>query len=232
MNGSIHPLTIFLRQAEKYFASLGFEVVEGPEITDEWYNFDSLRMPKWHPARDAQDTFYTSDGRVLRAQTSAMQVKAMETRKPPVQIIIPGRVFRNETTDATHEAIFYQLEGFVIDKNIKMTHLVGTLANLVKDIFGEVETKFVPAYFPFVEPGIEMWMKFSGSNKWLEMLGAGMIHPEVLKNMGVDSKVYSGFAFGMGMDRFTMLAAEFNDIRLSYGGDLRFLKQFKTKETK
>jgi phenylalanyl-tRNA synthetase alpha chain len=228
MKGSIHPLTIFERNAINFFAALGFEVVEGDEITSVWYNFDSVRMPKWHSARDAQDTFYTEDGKVLRTHTSAMQVKAMETRTPPVRILIPGRCFRNEATDATHEANFYQLEGFVVDKDIKMTHLIGTLTNFVKKIYGQnVEVKFVPAYFPFVEPGVEMLMKFAGTNKWLEMLGAGMIHPEVLKNMGVDSKIYSGFAFGMGVDRFAMLASEFNDIRLSYQGNLIFLKQFK-----
>jgi len=230
MSGSIHPLTIFERKAQNYFANLGFEVVEGNEITTEWYNFDSLRVPKWHPARDAQDTFYTTDNKVLRTHTSAMQVKAMENRQPPVRVIIPGRIFRNEATDATHEANFYQLEGFAIDKGIKMTHLVGILTGLVKEIFGDVEVKFVPAYFPFVEPGIEMLMKFKDDTSWLEMLGAGMIHPEVLKNMGVDANTYSGFAFGMGVDRFSMLAADFSDIRLSYSGDLRFLKQFKSKQ--
>ncbi|MDD3773948.1 MAG: phenylalanine--tRNA ligase subunit alpha [Patescibacteria group bacterium] len=228
MNGSIHPLTIFERKAVNFFDSLGFEVVEGEEITTTWYNFDSLRMPKWHPARDAQDTFYTTDGKVLRTHTSAMQVKAMENRKPPVRIIVPGRVFRNEATDASHEANLYQLEGFVVDKNIQMTHLVGTLKSFVKEIYGEkTQVKFVPSYFPFVEPGIEMLIKFPGNGNWLEMLGAGMVHPEVLKNMGVDPKFYSGFAFGMGMDRFTMLASEIPDIRLIYKGDLRFLKQFK-----
>lgn len=228
MNGSLHPLTIFKRAAINFFDSLGFEVVEGEEITSIWYNFDSLRMPKWHPSRDAQDTFYTSNGKVLRTHTSAMQVKTMETKKPPVRIIIPGRVFRNEATDASHEANFFQLEGFVVDKDIKMTHLVGTLISFVKEIYGtKTQVKFVPGYFPFVEPGLEMLIKFPNTGKWLEMLGAGMIHPEVLKNMGVDPNIYSGFAFGMGMDRFTMLAGKFNDIRLSYQGDLRFLKQFK-----
>jgi len=227
MVGSIHPLTIFQRKAEKFFSDMGFLVVEGEEITSIHYNFDSLRIPAWHPARDAQDTFYTKDGKVLRTHTSAMQVSSMEDRKPPVRIIIPGRVFRNEATDASHEANFYQLEGFAIDKNITMTNLVGTLDKFVKQIFGkDVETRYAPAYFPFVEPGLEMSIKFPKINKWLEMLGAGMIHVEVLKNMGVDPRIYQGFAFGMGADRFSMIANQFSDIRLSYQGDLRFLKQF------
>ncbi|MCD6422432.1 phenylalanine--tRNA ligase subunit alpha [bacterium] len=226
MAGSLHPLTIFLRQAISVFEEMGFEVVEGPEIETEWYNFDSLRVPEWHPARDVQDTFYLGDGRLLRTHTSAMQVRAMEKRKPPVRIVVPGRVFRNEATDASHEANFYQLEGFAIDRSITMAHLKGTLVKFVQEIFGEkIEYKFVPEHYPFVEPGMDMAIKVKG--KWMEVLGSGMIHPEVLKNMGVNPEKFQGFAFGMGVDRLAMILAGFSDVRLSYRGDLRFLKQFK-----
>ncbi|MCD6195146.1 phenylalanine--tRNA ligase subunit alpha [bacterium] len=231
MSGSLHPLTIFLRQAIAVFRDMGFEVLEGPEIESEWYNFDSLRVPEWHPARDVQDTFYLEDGRLLRTHTSAMQVRAMEKRKPPVRIIVPGRVFRNEATDASHEANFYQLEGFAIDSHIQMRHLFGVLEKFVREIFGsKTKYRFVPAYFPFVEPGTEMLIQLGKQKKWLEVLGAGMIHPEVLKNMGVDPNKFQGFAFGMGVDRLAMILAGFNDVRLSYQGDLRFLKQFKFKK--
>jgi len=229
MVGSYHPFTLLLRKASQIFEDLGFEIVEGNEVTNEWYNFDSLRIPKWHPARDVQDTFYTKDGKVLRTHTSAMQVKSMETRKPPVRIIVPGRCFRNEATDASHEANFYQLEGFAIDKNIQMKHLIGTLKDFTQRLFGEhVECRFSPAYFPFVEPGMEMAISYSKGKdkKWLEILGAGMIHPEVLKNMKVDPENYSGFAFGMGLDRLAKLIFKLDDIRLNFRGDLRFLKQF------
>ncbi len=230
MNGSLHPITILIRQAVVVFEKMGFEVLEGPEIETEWYNFDSLRVPEWHPARDEQDTFYLEDGRLLRTHTSAMQVRAMERRKPPVRIVVPGRVFRNEATDASHEANFYQLEGFAIDENIQMRHLLGVLSCFVEEIFGKVEYRFAPAYFPFVEPGLEMSIRLGKDGKWLEVLGAGMIHPEVLKNMGVDPGRFQGFAFGMGVDRLAMLKSGFTDVRLSYRGDLRFLKQFKLKE--
>jgi len=228
MEGSYHPLTLILRKVVKFFDKFGFEIVEGDEITSVWYNFDSLRVPEWHPARDVQDTFYTVNGDVLRTHTSAMQVKAMEIRRPPVRIIVPGRCFRNEATDATHEANFYQLEGFAIDKNIQMKHLVGILEGFVEELFGaDIKCRFSPAYFPFVEPGLELSIKRQNENKWLEILGAGMIHREVLKNMKVDPDIYQGFAFGAGIDRIAALMWNLNDIRLSYKGDLRFLKQFK-----
>ncbi len=232
-----------MQKSIKIFEDLGFEIFESPEVETEWYNFDSLRMFSDHPARDIQDTFWLKDGRVLRTHTSAAQVRAMEKRKPPVRILIPGRVFRHEAVNASHEANFYQLEGFTIDKNITMANLIGTLEYFMKEIYGQdIKTRVRPGYFPFTEPSMEMDVKWPGSKKWEEVLGAGMIHPEVLKNMlsrskselaksrsqsgKVNPEQWQGFAFGMGIDRLMMLAHNIKDIRLSYSGDLRFLKQF------
>lgn len=224
---SIHPIRQFMRKSVRIFEDLGFEVCDGPEIETEWYNFDSLRMFSDHPARDIQDTFWLNDNRVLRTHTSSAQVRLMENRKPPVRILVPGRVFRHEATDASHEANFYQLEGFAIDKNISMANLIGTLEFFMKKMYGSnIKTRVRPGYFPFTEPSMEMDINFSNSDKWLEMLGSGMIHPEVLQNMKLDPKVYQGFAFGMGIDRLMMVDCGVPDIRLSYSGDLRFLKQF------
>jgi phenylalanyl-tRNA synthetase alpha chain len=266
--GHKHPLTQFLEKVEDVFVSMGFEVVDGPEIESDEYNFDLLNIPKEHPARDMWDTYYIKNSKfqipnsdpaghhpkgdkfqtlnsklLLRTHTSPVQLRAMETRKPPVRIIVPGRVFRHEATDAGHEKNFYQCEGFVIDKNVSLANLISTLRILVKRIFGEkIEIRVRPSYFPFVEPGIEVDMsclicngkgcsacKQSG---WVEVLGAGMIHPKVLENMAKvggkkwNPKEYSGFAFGLGIDRFAMLYYGINDIRLFYSGDLRFVKQF------
>lgn len=240
--GHLHPLTQFLRKVEDVFTSLGFEVLDGPEVEDEEHNFNLLNMPKDHPARDIQDTFYVKGGQpnnqlLLRTQTSPMQIRAMKTRKPPVRIIVPGRVFRHEATDASHETTFYQCEGLVINKNIKVTDLIGTLEQFFKAIFGqEVKIKVRPSFFPFTEPSLEAIMSCVICNQkgcsvckktgWLEMLGCGMVHPKVLQNMKIDPDKYSGFAFGFGIDRMMMLYHGVNDIRLSYGGDLRFLEQF------
>jgi len=193
--GHLHPLTQILRKIVKVFIDLGFEVIEGPEVETEYYNFDSLRIPRDHPARDVQDTFWLKDGRLLRTQTSSVQSN------------------------------LFQLDGFAIDKNITMAHLKGTLKHFLKEIFGkEIKTRFVPHHYPFVEPGMDVHIFYN--EKWLEVLGSGMIHPEVLKNMGVDPKKWQGFAFGLGIDRLMMLYFGINDIRLSHSGDLRFFKQF------
>jgi phenylalanyl-tRNA synthetase alpha chain len=223
--GTLHPITQYLRRSMAFFGELGFDVLDSPEIATERDNFDALRIPADHPARTMQDTFWLTDGRLPRTHTSAFQIPAMKTRKPPVRLIIPGRVFRNEATDATHETHFNQLEGFVIDENVSFAHLKGLIAQFVAHMYGaDVETKFVSAYFPFVEPGLEMYAKVKGY--WVEMGGAGMIHPEVLENMGVNSNKFQGFAFGLGIDRLVMLAHGIDDIRYLHGGSLRFLHQF------
>lgn len=223
--GTLHPITQYLRRAMSFFGEMGFDVLDSPEITTEHFNFDALRIPADHPARTMHDTFWLTDGRLPRTHTSAFQIPAMKDHKPPVRLLIPGRVFRNEATDATHETTFYQLEGFVIDETASLAHLKGLLSQFVNHMYGaDTEVLFVPAYFPFVEPGIEMHVKVNG--RWIEMLGAGMIHPEVLENMGVNPNKYQGFAFGMGVDRLVMLAHGIDDIRHLYGGSLRFLHQF------
>ena len=221
----LHPLTWLTREATSIFAEKGFEIVEGPEVTTEKYNFDSLNVPEDHPSRDAQDTFWLNDGRVLQTHTTSMQLPIMEERKPPVRIVVPGRCFRNEATDASHETTFYQLDGFVIDREIDMAQLVTTLKDFLRELFGqETEIRTRPHFYPFVEPGMDIDLKLKG--KWQEVLGSGLIHPIVLKNMKLDPNKYSGFAFGMGIDRLMMLKFGVADIRLSYSSDLRFLKQF------
>lgn len=223
--GNLHPTTLLLRQAIKIFEPMGFEVYEGREIDTEWYNFDALNMPSDHPARDMQDTFWLSDGRVLRTQTSNGQIHYGKSHKPPFRILSPGQVYRNEATDYKHETAIFQLEGLVIEKNIKVGHLFKTLEVFFKKMYGDdTEVRFNPSFFPFVEPGFEVSAKYKG--KWLELLGAGMVHPKVIENMGIDPKKYSGFAFGMGVDRLVMLKYGIEDIRLLRSGDMRFLKQF------
>ena len=235
--GHLHPITQFLRKVDDIFISMGFEIVDGPEVETPEYNFDLLNIPKNHPARDAWDTFYVEGGLLLRTHTSPVQLRSMKKRKPPIRLIAPGRVFRHEATDAGHETTFYQCEGLVIDQCITVANLIGTLEYFLKAVFGEkVKIRVRPEFYPFVEPGMDIDMQclicqdkgcsVCKQRGWLEMLGSGMVHPTVLKNMGVDPEKYSGFAFGLGIDRLMMLYHGINDIRLSYRGDLRFLEQF------
>ncbi|MFA5134453.1 MAG: phenylalanine--tRNA ligase subunit alpha [Patescibacteria group bacterium] len=235
--GRLHPITQFLQRVEDIFISMGFEVIDGPEVETPRYNFDLLNIPKDHPARDMWDTYYVEQGLVLRTHTSPVQLRAMEKRKPPVRLIAPGRVFRHEATDAGHETTFYQCEGLVIDRCITVANLIQTVDQFLKAVFGpQVKTRVRPELYPFVEPGIDFDMRclicggagcsVCKQRGWLETLGSGMVHPKVLRNMGVDPEQYSGFAFGLGIDRLMMLRHGINDIRLSYSGDFRFLEQF------
>lgn len=230
--GHLHPITQVLFECEEIFGKMGFEVVEGPEIESEWYNFDALNIPAWHPAREMQDTFWIKRKKLrdpkknflLRTQTSAVQVRYMEKHNPPVRIVVPGRVFRYEATDASHEIQFYQLEGLMVDKDISLANLKAIFINFFKTFFGkDIEVRFRPGYFPFTEPSVEADVKFG--EKWLEFLGAGMVHPNVFKNAGLNPKDCQGFAFGLGIDRLAMVRYKINDIRLFYSGDLRFLEQ-------
>lgn len=224
--GTLHPITLYLRQAIDVFHSLGFSVLDSPEIVTERNNFDDLLIPRNHPARGMHDTFWLTDGRLPRTHTSAFQIPAMKDRTPPVRFIVPGRAFRNEATDATHEIMFVNFEGVAIAENVSLAHLKGTIQTFIQLLNGaDTNVKFVPSYFPFVEPGLEVYAKVRG--QWIEMGGAGMIHPGVLKNMGVDPKKYQGFAFGFGLDRLVLLKYGIEDVRLLYSGNLRFLGQFR-----
>ena len=224
--GTLHPITLYLRQAIDVFRDLGFDVLDSPEIVSERNNFDDLLIPKNHPARSMHDTFWLTDGRLPRTHTSSYQIPAMKDRQPPVRFVVPGRAFRNEATDQTHEIMFVNFEGVAISEDISLAHLKGTIQTFMQSMYGsDTLVKFVPSYFPFVEPGLEIYAKVG--TRWIEMGGAGMIHPGVLKNMGVDPKKYQGFAFGMGVDRLVMLKYGIEDIRLLYSGNLRFLQQFK-----
>ncbi len=221
--GALHPLSLITEEAVNILAKQGFSVALGPELEDEWHNFDALNVPKDHPARDMQDTFYIKDkpGSVLRTHTSPVQIRYMENHTPPFAIVVPGKVFRNEATDSTHEMQFHQLEGLVVGENITVEHLKGTLLSFFKELFGdETEIRLRPSFFPFVEPGFEVDVKFNG--KWLEVCGAGMVHPNVLVNVGYDPQKFTGFAFGMGIDRLANVKYGISDVRLSYQGDLRF----------
>ncbi|MFA6587489.1 MAG: phenylalanine--tRNA ligase subunit alpha [Patescibacteria group bacterium] len=237
--GHVHPISAFLENAVKFFSSFGYDVVEGPDVEYSQYNFDLLNIPANHPSRDLWDTYYIqpqSSQILLRTHTSPVQIRYMETHKPPVHIIVPGRVYRHEATDAGHETTFTQIEALVIDKNIHLTDLIGTLDAFLQHVFGKVKTRVRPHYYPFVEPGLDIDMSclLCGGNGcpvckhsgWLEMLGAGMVHPKVLKNMKADPDKYSGFAFGIGVERMVMLLYGIHDIRLFLSGDLRFLEQF------
>ncbi len=225
--GKLHPLSQTLRTLTQIFVDMGFEVASGPHIEDQWHNFDGLNVPKDHPARDMQDTFFIRGDKdsLLRTHTSAVQVRYMENfikegREMPLKIIAPGEVFRQEATDKTHETQFYQFEGFVVGENISLAHLKGTLEVFLREFYGRpIEFRFRPGYFPFVEPGVEIDLKFGDT--WMEVLGAGMVHPNVLRNVGIDPEKYSGFAFGVGIDRLTMMKYGIEDIRLMYQGDLR-----------
>ena len=235
--GHLHPNTIALGEIEKIFISMGYEVVEGPEIEYDEYNFIKLNIPANHPAKDEQDTFYINKDIVLRTQTSPVQARVMETGKVPIRMISPGRVFRSDEVDATHSPSFHQVEGLVIDKNITFSDLKGTLAEFAKRLFGEdTKVKFRPHHFPFTEPSAEMdvsCFKCKGkgcrmckSSGWIEILGCGMVHPHVFDMCGVDKSVYQGFAFGVGLERIALLKYEIDDMRLLYENDIRFLKQF------
>lgn len=235
--GKKHPLIQTLDGIQDIFLSMGFSVIEGPEVELDYYNFEALNIPKNHPARGEQDTFYINDNIVLRTQTSPLQIRAMEKQKPPIKVIAPGKVYRSDAVDASHSPIFYQMEGLVVDKGITFADLKGTLDLFAKKMFGEkVVTKFRPHHFPFTEPSAEMdatcflcggeGCKLCKGSGWIEILGCGMVHPQVLKNCGIDPEVYSGFAFGLGIDRMVMLKYGIEDIRLLYESDVRFLKQF------
>lgn len=235
--GKRHPLNIVADEIKEIFLGMGFDVVEGPEVEKDYYNFEALNIPKDHPARDTQDTFYVSDDVVLRTQTSPVQIRTMENRKPPIRIIAPGKVYRSDAVDATHSPLFHQIEGMVIDKGVTMSDLKGTLDTFAKRLYGEdTVTRFRPHHFPFTEPSAEMDImcfachgegcRLCKGEGWIELLGCGMIHPKVLKNGGIDPEVYSGWALGMGLERVTMRKYTIDDLRLLFENDLRFLDQF------
>ena len=235
--GHIHPLTQVQRQLEDIFIGMGFSIVEGPEVEKDYYNFQALNIPENHPARDTQDTFYITDNILLRSQTSPVQVRTMEHMKPPIRIISPGRVYRSDALDSTHSPLFHQLEGLVVDKGITMGDLKGTLEIFAKKMFGEsTRIRFRPHHFPFTEPSAEVDVscyvcggkgcRLCKGEGWIEILGAGMVHPFVLSNCGIDPEEYSGFAFGLGIERIAMKAYSVDDIRLFYENDQRFLEQF------
>jgi len=234
--GNLHPLTQIKRKTEEIFQSMGFSVVEGPEIENEWYNFDALNIPKEHPARDLWDTFYIKNG-LLRTHTTPVDVRYMEKHSPPLRIITIGRCFRHEATDASHEANFYQIDGLMVGKDISVANFKAVIEEFFKRFFNrEIKIRMRPSYFPFVEPGFEVDIaclicggkgcSVCSQSGWMEMMGAGMVHPAVFKNSGLNPKFWQGFAFGMGFDRLAMMKYKINDIRLFYSGDLRFLNQF------
>ncbi len=235
--GHRHPNTIALEEVERIFVGMGYEVVEGPEIEKDYYNFEALNIPADHPAKDEQDTFYINSDILLRTQTSSVQVHVMENQKPPIRMIAPGRVFRADEVDATHSPSFHQIEGLVIDKNVTFADLKGTLAEFAKELFGEeTKVKFRPHHFPFTEPSAEMDVtcfkcggsgcRFCKGSGWIEILGCGMVHPRVLTMCNIDPNEYTGFAFGVGLERIALLKYEIDDMRLLYENDIRFLKQF------
>lgn len=235
--GSLHPLTQIQRELEELFTSLGFAVVDGPEVETEWHNFDALNIPPTHPARDAQDTFWLADGHLLRTHTSPVQVRAMEKFGAPLRIIAPGRVFRNEEVDASHEHTFYQLEGMMIDRDVSVAHMLYFMKSLLAAIFKrDVTVRLRPGFFPFVEPGFELDIKClicGGSgcpvckqSGWVELLPCGLVHPNVLRAGGIDPEEWNGFAFGLGLTRLVMMRYAIDDIRHLAAGDLRFLQQF------
>lgn len=235
--GHRHPNTIALEEVERIFVGMGYEVVEGPEVERDYYNFEALNIPADHPAKDEQDTFYVNGDILLRTQTSSTQVHEMEKGKLPIRMIAPGRVFRSDEVDATHSPSFHQIEGLVIDKNITFADLKGTLAEFAKELFGEeTKVKFRPHHFPFTEPSAEVDVtcfkcggsgcRFCKGSGWIEILGCGMVHPHVLEMSGIDPEEYTGFAFGVGLERIALLKYEIDDMRLLYENDIRFLKQF------
>lgn len=237
--GTYHPLTLVWDQIERIFTAMGFEVAEGPEVETDWYNFQALNIPRDHPARDMQASFYFTDDVLLRTQTSPVQIRYMRSHTPalPVKIIAPGRVYRRDD-DATHSPVFHQVEGLLVDRGVTMGDLKGVLEVFAREMYGRrARTRFRPSYFPFTEPSAEVDVscticggpgcRVCGGSGWLEIMGAGMVHPDVLRNGGYDPEVVSGFAFGMGIERVAMLRFGIDDIRLLYGGDIRFLRQFR-----
>ncbi len=235
--GKKHPLNRVLDEITGIFMGMGFKVVDGPEIDTVYHNFDALNAPEDHPSRGLSDTFYITENLLLRTQTSPMQVRTMKKMDPPIKILAPGRCFRNDELDATHSPMFHQIEGLVVDEHITMADLKGTLDLFAKRLFGEhTKTKFRPHYFPFTEPSAEVDVscfkcggegcRFCQNSGWIEILGCGMVHPHVLEECGIDSEKYSGFAFGMGLDRITLLKHEIDDIRLLFENDIRFIQQF------
>ena len=235
--GKKHPITIVLDELKEIFIGMGFDVAQGPEVELDYYNFEALNIPKDHPARDTQDTFYINDNVVLRTQTSPIQIRVMEKQKPPIRIIAPGRVYRSDALDATHSPLFHQVEGLVVDKNITMADLKGTLEVFVKRLYGEESVvRFRPHHFPFTEPSAELDVqcfnchgegcRLCKGEGWIEILGCGMVNPKVLENCGIDPEEYSGFAFGMGLERLVMRRYNIDDLRLFYENDARFLNQF------
>ena len=235
--GKKHPLNVVLDEFKEIFLGLGFSIAEGPEVELDHYNFEALNIPKDHPARDTQDTFYISDNVVLRTQTSPMQVRTMEKKKPPIRIIAPGRVYRSDAVDATHSPLFHQIEGLVVDKDIRMSDLKGILELFAKKLYGDdTVVRFRPHHFPFTEPSAEMDIqcyqchgegcRLCKGEGWIEILGCGMVHPHVLEVCGIDPNEYSGYAFGIGLERMVMGRFKIDDIRLFYENDVRFLHQF------
>ena len=235
--GKLHPLNTVLNDMIDIFQSMGFDVVDGPEVETDHYNFECLNVPADHPARDMQDTFYLAENLLLRTQTSAAQIRTMETRKPPIRVICPGRVFRADEVDATHSPVFHQIEGLVVDKGITLCDLKGVLEQFAHEIYGkDTKVKFRPSFFPFTEPSVEVDVSCSECGGkgcrvckgagWIEILGAGMVHPNVLRSCGIDPEEYSGFAFGIGLDRLTTTRYKISDIRLLFENDKRFLEQF------
>ena len=235
--GHKHPLTLVLDDIKQMFLGMGFDIVKGPEVETDYYNFEALNIPKDHPARDTQDTFYITENILLRTQTSPVQIRTMEKIKPPIRIISPGRVYRSDAIDATHSPVFHQIEGLVVDKGVTMADLKGTLELFAKKLYGEdSKVRFRPHHFPFTEPSAEVDIscfmcggkgcRLCKGEGWIEILGAGMVHPNVLRMCGIDPEVYSGFAFGMGVERIAMLKYHINDIRHFYENDVRFIEQF------
>ena len=224
-SGGVHPVTRTIERISSLFRAIGFEVVEGPEIEDDYHNFEALNIPAHHPARAMQDTFYFPDGRLLRTHTSPVQIRVMQSRRPPFRIIAPGRVYRCDS-DQTHTPMFHQIEGLMVGEDVSFVHLKGILHDFLRHFFeaDDLEVRFRPSYFPFTEPSAEVDIR--GERGWLEVLGSGMVHPKVLENCGIDSERYTGFAFGMGMERFAMLRYGVDDLRSFFENDLRFLRQF------
>ena len=235
--GHRHPLSLELNEIKEIFIGMGFDIVSGPEVEYDYYNFEALNIPKDHPARDTQDTFYITDNILLRTQTSPVQVRTMEKQKPPIRVISPGRVYRSDAVDATHSPLFHQIEGLVVDKGITFANLKGTLETIIKRMYGENSVvRFRPHHFPFTEPSAEVDVqcfnchgegcRLCKGEGWIEILGCGMVHPKVLSNCGIDPEEYSGFAFGMGLERLVMRKYSIDDMRLFYENDVRFLNQF------